>query len=139
MDPRDLLSPAAIIVLIAVMFCITTLKKVLYCWRTAYGLTDRRVIIVAGDRGATRSYEASAFNRIERSGDHTYGTIRFDLGRSWGGRMDDFAALWRGGHWRAGLYGIKNPAYVEAEINKTLLLHREKGSVNRVFSANKRT
>ncbi len=94
-----------------------TAKKIADGWRTAYGLTNRRVIVAVGGNGPVKSYCAAAFSKMERKGDTDRGTILFDYG--WKGRY--------GEDYRAGLFGIPGPSRVEALIDRTLLAGKEKG------------
>ncbi len=90
-------------------------KKIADCWRTAYGLTNRRVIIAAGIDGPANSYSAAALSGLVRTGDDCQGSILFDFGSR--GRS--------GYGYNAGLYGIRNPARVEALIYETLLENKK--------------
>jgi hypothetical protein len=94
-----------------------TAKKITDGWRTAYGLTNRRVIVTVGTNGSTKSYSAAALSGMKRTGDEFQGSILFDSGP----RARGF------GYDHAGLYGVENPARVEALIYETLL-PTEKGA-----------
>lgn len=85
-------------------------KKVVDCWRTACGLTNRWVIVAVGVDGPVKSYSAAALSGLVRTGDSYQGSILFDYGqrsRSYG--------------YNAGLYGIRDPARVETLVYETLL------------------
>ncbi|MGO9985148.1 MAG: hypothetical protein ACLPIX_13210 [Rhodomicrobium sp.] len=88
-----------------------TAKKAAYCWRTAYGLTNRRVIIAAGLNGPTQSYSPAKLSGFVRSGGESEGSILFDFGPLGEGSSG----------YRAGLHGIRDPGRVEALIYETLL------------------
>jgi hypothetical protein len=107
----------ALFVLIGAAAWLWVAKKITDGWRTAYGLTNRRVIIAVGRNGAAKSYSAAALSGMKRTGDEFRGSILFESGlRGWGYGYD-----------HAGLYGIENPARVEALIYETLL-PTEKGA-----------
>ena len=90
------------------------LKSFFDCWNTIYVLTGRRLMITAG--GDTRSFTGAALSDLSRTGGEDRGSIRFGGGniaygrRSWS--LDAFD----------GLYGIENPAGVEALIYQTLIM-----------------
>jgi hypothetical protein len=117
---RDLLGPLAVPVLFGVIGAAAWLwnaKKIADCWRTAYGLTDRRVIIAVGRDGPCQSFGPAALADIERTGNEASGNLRFDRDR-----------LRRGYGFSPGLFGIPGPARVEALIYETLLRKDEKGA-----------
>ena len=89
-------------------------KRAADCWRRAYGLTNRRIIIAAGKEGPVNSYSAAALADMTRTGDECEGSIEFN----YGGRRWSFGGM---GDYSNGLYGIGNPARVEALIYETLL------------------
>jgi hypothetical protein len=107
----------ALIALFGVAMWLWTVKKIADCWRTAYGLTNRRVLITIGANGSTKSYSEAAFSSMKRTGDECRGSILFDYGRRG-----------RGHGYNAGFYGIQNPARVEALIYATLLDKNGKGA-----------
>jgi hypothetical protein len=90
--------------------CVWVLKKILDCWRIAYGLTNRHVIVATGYDGPTESYGAAALSDMVRTGDPCWGSIKFNYGRKG-----------EGTGYKAGLHGIRDPARVEALIYETLL------------------
>lgn len=98
----------------------SALQAIIACRETAYGLTDRRVIIAIGKDGSTQSLGPGSLGRIERSGDSERGTLKFDLGgpsdwwytRSW---------MWKP---QPAFVDIRDPAKVEAAIYTHLLSHR---------------
>ncbi|MGO8951718.1 MAG: hypothetical protein ACLPWS_05480 [Rhodomicrobium sp.] len=94
------------------VFWLQALKSVTDCWRTAYGLTNRRIIIAMGDAGPTKSFGAQSVGTLLRTGDDLRGSIMFDFGPR--GRRSHSG-------YREGLFGICNPARVEALIFQTLL------------------
>jgi hypothetical protein len=97
-------------------------KKAADCWRTAYALTDRRIIIAAGMAGPESSYDATALVDMKRTGDELKGSILFNYG--W---LPLWRHQWRG--YRNGLYGIRTPARVEALIYETLLPGRKGAAI----------
>jgi hypothetical protein len=92
-------------------------KKIANCWRTAYGLTDRRVIIAVGRDGPCQSFGPAALADIERTGNEASGSLRFDRDR-----------LRRGYGYSPGLFGIREPARVEALIYEHILNGNKKGA-----------
>jgi hypothetical protein len=90
------------------------LKSFFDCWNTLYVLTDRRLMITTGRD--TRSFTGAALGDLSRTGGQERGSIRFGGSnsaygrRTWG--LDTFD----------GLYGIQNPAGVEALIYQTLIM-----------------
>lgn len=96
--------------LLGAVFWLTSLREIYRCWHTAYGLTDRRVIIAVGDKGPTQSFGADAFATMARKGDDDAGHLLFDYGPR--GRSTGF---------RHGLFGIAEPRRVEAAIVQYLL------------------
>ena len=97
------------------------LRAVIACWTTGYALTDRRVIIAAGET-AIQSFNTAALGDISRTGNDARGTLRFGSvqnlygRRSWNfGSSDD-------------LYGIGEPARVEALIYQTLIMPKKEGA-----------
>src|SRR5262249_20092021 len=80
--------------------CLSALRMMAGCWSTAYGVTDRRVIIAIGQDGATQSLGPASLSRMERSGGPDYGTLTFDLGQQ-DGRYS------RGWNWKP------QPAFVQ--------------------------
>ena len=115
--PSAFLSIGGLFCLIGVFGWAGALKAVADCWRTAYGLTDRRVVIAVGDSGKTTSFGAAALSNMERTGGEARGTIRFGFGPS--GKSYGY---------NAGLFGIVDPARVEAAIYETLLWNQTKGA-----------
>ena len=115
---------ASPVLLVTSIFCIIgtivllrTLKSILDCWQIAYGLTDRRIIIAAGESGKTQSFTAGALTELSRSGDDRKGSLLFDQGRK--GRSFGY---------RSGLYGIADPARVESLIYRTLITPNKQGA-----------
>lgn len=127
----SLASPPDALLLIGGLFCVAgatvwvfILRNVVNCWRTAYGLTNRRVIIAVGENGPTRSFGPLALSRIERSGGEERGTVRFDYGPM---------MLWRGNYgFQAGFHRIRAPARVEALIYEHLLSGSSRAETGRV-------
>jgi hypothetical protein len=116
--------PTVVLLAIPLIFCavgtatwLWTLKKIADCWRTAYGLTDRRIIIAVGESGSTDSYTGGAIESLKRLGDNRRGTLLFD-----------YRTKGRGYGHNAAFHGIDEPARVEALIYKTLLLKETKGA-----------
>lgn len=96
-------------------------KKAADCWRTAYGLTNLRIIIAIGANGPAASYDAAALADMRRTGNEFDGSILFDYG---------WLPLWRCSGlrgYRSGLYGMRNPGRVEALIYE-ILLDSKKGA-----------
>ena len=75
-------------------FWLWTAKKIADCWRTGYGLTNRRLIIAVGTGGPVESYSADAFSDMARTGDAQQGSILFAHGQR--GRASGYKArpLW---------------------------------------------
>jgi len=96
-------------------------KKIASCWWTAYGLTNRRIIIAAGRAGLEASYGAAALADMKRTGSELKGSILFNYG--W---LPWWRRQWRG--FRDGLYGIRTPARVEALIYETLIKPQIRGN-----------
>ncbi len=107
---------------IPVLFCILgcaiwfwIFRRIADCWRTAYALTDRRMIIAAGKNGSTKSLAPLALSDLVRKGDATSGTLLFGhqtFNRPFGYGSYDIGR---------GFFGIRDPARVEALIYETLL------------------
>lgn len=108
----------AIFAITGVALWFVTLKSFIDGWRTAYGLTNQRVIVAVGENGSTQSYVGEALSSMERSGSDAKGSLRFDFGRR--GRSSGY---------RGGFYGIKNPARVESLIYQTLIMPQKGGAV----------
>ncbi len=97
---------------------LSALEEVRDCERMAYGLTDRRALIVVDKlHGEVKSYTASAFASLSRKGAGGKGAILFDYGPV--GKISIF---------RAGFYGIEQPDRVEALIHQTLTEPRKEGA-----------
>ncbi len=96
------------------------LRALMACWSTAYALTDRRIIISAGESNIV-SFSAAALGDITRSGTEACGSLTFGSAqnnysrRSWNFRASN------------GLYGIAEPARVEALIYQTLIMPKREG------------
>lgn len=92
------------------------LKSIFDCWNTIYVLTDRRLMITTGRD--TRSFTGAALGDLSRTGGEARGSIRLNASNATYGRrtwdLDVFD----------GLYGIENPAGVEALIYQTLIMPR---------------
>jgi hypothetical protein len=99
----------ALLILIGLFFWLVSLRDIFRCWHTAYGLTDRRVIIAVGQKGPTQSFGPDAFTKTAHKGDDR-GHVLFDYGRR--GRSMGF---------RHGLFGIAEPRRVEAAIKRHLI------------------
>jgi hypothetical protein len=59
---------------------VVMLINVLECWKTAYGLTDRRLIIVVGKRiwwGSTQSYGPEDIEPLRWTGGGDWGSVFF--------------------------------------------------------------
>jgi hypothetical protein len=96
---------------------LSSLKNVLNCWHIAYALTDRRVVISVGETGEMKSFTGSALTSLSRTGSSATGTIKFDYG-----------PVGRGSGFRAGFYGIEQPARVEALIYENLIIPQKEGA-----------
>jgi len=103
--------------------CLSALWAIAGCWSTAYGVTDRRVIIAIGQNGTTQSLGPASLSRIERKGGPDYGTLTFDLGLQ-DGRY--------GRNWnlkpQPAFVQIRDPAKVEALIYTHLLNRKREGA-----------
>jgi hypothetical protein len=95
---------------IGTLLWLSVFKNYQDCWRTAYGLTDRRALIAVA-QGEVKSFTGSALASLSRKGSVDKGTILFDYG----------PVSRRSSNFRAGFYGIKQPAQVEALIYNTLI------------------
>ena len=92
------------------------------CWRTAYAVTDRRILITAGED--TKSFTAAALGDLSRTGNEQQGSLIFgagSLGAGYGRRPFGFG-------YGFGLYGIPDPAGVEALIYRTLIMPHNQGA-----------
>jgi hypothetical protein len=121
----SLVFPVSSLVIFGLLFCfigtaiwISTLRNLVACWNTAYGLTNHRLVIAIGDKGKTESFSKDSLSSLLRSGDDKQGTLRFDYGRKG-----------RGYGYRNGLYGIKDPARVEALIYQHLIAPKSEGTI----------
>ncbi len=90
------------------------LRTVIAYWKTAYTLTDRRVIIAAD--GNIQSFNAATLGDISRTGSGSRGSLTFGSATAYSGLRSWNLRL------RNGLYGISDPAQVEALIYQTLNL-----------------
>jgi len=94
-----------------------TLKSFFRCWDTIYVLTDRRLVIAAGRD--TRSFTGVALGDLSRTGGDERGSIRLSgINAGYSG----YARRYWGLDASDGLYGIQNPAGVEALIYQTLIM-----------------
>ncbi len=100
---------------------LASFKSIVDCWRTAYGLTDRRVIIATGARGKTQSLWPNSLGQIDRSGDDRRGTITF------AGAASELADR-RGWKPKPAFAGIAEPRKVEALIYSHLLTQNREGT-----------
>ena len=101
---------------------ITALTSFTGCWRTAYAVTDRRVLITAGDD--TKSFSGAALGDLSRTGNELQGSLIFGagvLGSGYGRRSF-------GSGYSSGFYGIPDPAGVEALIYRTLIMPHKEGA-----------
>lgn len=96
--------------------CFLALANILDCWKTAYGLTDSRLIIAVGKGGwwrSTKSYCPEDMEPLMWTGDKNWGSVYFGEGPGvLGGE---------GSRFKGALYGIAHPTDVIALINETLL------------------
>lgn len=97
---------------------IKALRSFSGCWRTAYAVTDRRVVVVA-DGEAARSLSGGALGDISRAGGERQGSLIFGP-VSGAGRYSPGT--------NTGFYGIPDPARVEALIYKTLIVPHKGGA-----------
>ncbi len=104
--------------------CAVALRAIYGCLFTAYGLTDRRVIVVVGDNGATRSFGPEALSRMSRTGGRDCGTLAFDTG------IQDYRYYRPSWTWQPqpALVDIRDPAKVEALIYTHLLNRKREGA-----------
>lgn len=89
------------------------------CWATAYALTNRRVLVVAGNE--TLSYGPAELTDIWRSGGKEHGSLNF-WGRAWRAKQ-----VWA--RYPHGLFGIDEPDSVKALIQETLVKPYIKGKI----------
>ena len=87
-------------------------RSLLACWAISYALTDRQLIIA--ERGDTQSFTAAALGIMTRTGDARRGSLIFNAANT--------PSYSRGFVPAPGLYGIADPARVEALIYKTLIM-----------------
>jgi hypothetical protein len=103
--------------------CFSALRAISACWFTAYGVTDRRVIIAIGRNGTTQSLGPAALSRVERTGGPDCGTLTFDFGQ-----LDArYGWSW---NWKPppAFVQIRDPAKVEALIYTHLLNRKREGA-----------
>jgi hypothetical protein len=93
-------------------------RLLLACWATSYALTDRRLIIA--ERRDTQSFTAAALGIMTRTGDARRGSLMFDASNTPSYSRRSF-------FYAPGLYGIADPARVEALIYKTLIMPNKEG------------
>jgi hypothetical protein len=99
-----------------------TLQALTACWTTVYALTDRRIIIAAGEANI-QSFNAAALGDISRTGSGARGSLIFGSGTL----QTAYRRRSRGFLADSGLYGIAEPARVEALIYKTLIMPQKEG------------
>ncbi len=119
---------------------VLAIRKIFNAWRTAYGLTDKRVIVAVG-ASKTESHEPLELQWMRRNHSGARGDIILT--------KPDFVSqpeplYWRilrdpnGFYWRSlrrtaphdkpGLYSIRDPARIEALIRETLLKPHTEGA-----------
>jgi hypothetical protein len=103
------------------VFWVRAVSSFADCWRTAYALTDRRIIIAAGEGSRTQSFTAAALGDITRTGNEQRGSIIFGNDPFYSGHR--FRGFGQGN----GLYGISDPARVEGQIYRTLVTPNRQG------------
>jgi hypothetical protein len=101
---------------------IRTLRSFTACWNTAYGLTDRRIIIAVGE-GATQSFTAAALGNLSRTGSKKRGSLTFGSSA-----YPDYGRPFRWFGLGNGLYGISDPVRVEALVYQTLIMPQREGA-----------
>jgi hypothetical protein len=106
---------------------LSALRAVAGCWSTAYGVTERRVIIAIGQNGPTQSIGPALLNRMERSGGLDFGTLNFDSGLQYGRYGWNWYWAW---NWKPqpAFVQIRDPAKVEALIYTHLLNRKREGA-----------
>ncbi len=111
------ITPLALIITFYILgvgafFWVRAFKTVRSCWRTAYALTDRRVIVAAGE---VKSFGPAELRHISRRGEEACGSLVFLSA----------PPAWRemrrcGPFYDNGLFGIPEPARMQRLIHQTL-------------------
>jgi hypothetical protein len=122
MDPNAVIAWVTLMLGMSTVFWYKFLTEFLNSWRTVYALTDRRVIVAAGNE--TLSYAAKHLGDIWVSGGNERGSLNF-WGKAW-------RVKWFGGfpdrHYPHGLFGITGPDRVKALIQETLIKPQNRGN-----------
>jgi hypothetical protein len=105
--------------------CLSALRMIAGCWSTAYGVTDRRVIIAVGQNGTTQSLWPASLSRMERKGGQDFGTHSFDQGQQNGRYGYGWTWNWKP---QPAFVQIRDPAKVEALIYTHLLNRKREGA-----------
>ncbi len=122
-NPGFALTVIPLMLSFSTIFWYKFLTQFLSSWHTIYALTDRRIIVAAGNE--TLSYRSEHLGDIWRGmGDAKRGSLNF-WGRAW--RVKRFGGF-PDKHYPHGLFGIADPGRVKALIHETLIKPQNRGN-----------